>query len=261
MKTNDTNTDAVLSEKLNYLRLPGLRDRWDDYIKLAARKNFSHDRLLRHIIEEEYSSKRENARRYRLQKARIPEQLIIETYPFARQPKLSRKKIMAIYDSMTWMKNAENIIWLGGTGCGKTGLATAFLIHAINYGYSGRYILFAELVNELYQSVADHTEAKVIKKYLACDCLLIDEIGYIEVEPVQTGLFFTLMHKRHKTKPTLITSNLGFAEWSAFLKNDHLTAALIDRLTENSHVINMKGCKSLRPGPAELSTKATKAGP
>ncbi len=83
--------------------------------------------------------------------------------------------------------------------------------------------------------------------------MLIDEIGYVEVEPVQAGLFFTLMHERHKKKPTLITSNLGFAEWGSFLKNDHLTAALIDRLTENSHVINMKGCKSLR-APAERRT-------
>jgi DNA replication protein DnaC len=130
---------------------------------------------------------------------------------------------------------------------GKTGLATAFLIHAINTGYKGYFITFPDLVERLYQSVADHSEAKVIKKFAAYDCLLIDELGYVEVEPVQVGLFFTLMHKRHKQKPTLITSNLGFSQWSSFLKNDHLTAALIDRLTENSHVLNMKNCVSLRP--------------
>jgi DNA replication protein DnaC len=61
------------------------------------------------------------------------------------------------------------------------------------------------------------------------------------------GLFFTLMQKRHKKKSTLITSNLGVSQWTSFLKNDQLTAALIDRLTENSHVINMKNCVSLRP--------------
>ena len=75
----------------------------------------------------------------------------------------------------------------------------------------------------------------------------MDEIGYVETEPVQVGLFFTILHQRHKKKPTLITSNLGFSQWGSFLKNDHLTAALIDRLTENSHVFNMKGCVSLRP--------------
>jgi DNA replication protein DnaC len=145
------------------------------------------------------------------------------------------------------MNQSQNIIWLGATGCGKTGLATGFLIHAIDQGYSGRYVLFADLIAELYRSVADHSEAGVLKNYLAFDCLLIDEMGYIELEPVQVGLFFTLMHQRHKKKPTLITSNLGFGEWGSFLKNDHLTAALIDRLTENSHVVNMRGCVSLRP--------------
>lgn len=100
---------------------------------------------------------------------------------------------------------------------------------------------------ELFRSVADHSEQRILKRYLAYDCLLVDEVGYVEVEPVQVGLFFTLMHKRHRKRPTLITSNLGFSEWRSFLKNDHLTAALIDRLTENSHVINMKNCISLRP--------------
>jgi len=98
----------------------------------------------------------------------------------------------------------------------------------------------------LYQSIADHSQDKLIKTFAAYDCLLIDELGYIEMESVQVGLFFTLMHKRHKTKSTLLTSNLGFAQWAEFLKNDQLTAALIDRVTENSHVINMKKCVSLR---------------
>jgi DNA replication protein DnaC len=236
-----------LAEILKYLRLGGLSAHWEDYLKLAAERGFSHARLLTHVLEEEYRIKRENARQLRLKHARIPEPLVIETFPFERQPKLNKKKIMALYDSLSYMRQSQNLIWLGITGCGKTGLATSFLIHAINQGYSGRYVLFADLIGELYAAVADHSENKVLKKYLAFDCLLIDEMGYIEVEPVQVGLFFTLMHQRHKKKPTLITSNLGFADWASFLKNDHLTAALIDRLTENSHVINMKGCKGLRP--------------
>jgi DNA replication protein DnaC len=92
----------------------------------------------------------------------------------------------------------------------------------------------------------------VLKRYFSYDCLLIDELGYVEVEPVQVGLFFTLMHRRHKKKPTLITSNLGFSDWRSFLHNGHLTAALVDRLTEESHVINMKNCDSLRPKPNEI---------
>lgn len=235
------------SESLKYLRLGGLLAHWDSYLKLAAEKRFSHDHLLTHVVAEECRIKRENARQRRLRGAHIPEELVIETFPFARQPKLNKKKIMELYDTLGYMRHSQNIIWLGATGCGKTGLATSFLIHAINQGYTGRYVRFADLVGELYRAVADHSETKVLKTYCAIECLQIDEIGYVEVEPIQVGLFFTLMQQRHKKKPTLITSNLGFGEWRSFLKNDHLTAALIDRLTENSHVINMKECVSIRP--------------
>ena len=130
---------------------------------------------------------------------------------------------MALYDSLSFMTEKRNIVWLGATGCGKTGLATSFLTHAIHEGFSARFVRFADLIHQLYQSVADHSEAEVLKYYSSFDIIHIDEIGYIEVEPVQVGLFFTLMQQRHQKKPTLITSNLGFSEWGKFLKNDALT--------------------------------------
>jgi DNA replication protein DnaC len=239
--------DKELQTMLKYLRLHGLLDRWDELIAKARKGKFSHERLLKHVLMEEYRTKGDNARILRRKRAHLPELLEIETFPFTRQPKLNRKRIMSLYDSFDFMAKKQNIVWLGPTGCGKTGLATSFLLQAIDRGHRGFFITFAKLVAELYASLADHSEEKVIKKYLSYDCLVIDEVGYVEVEPVQVGLFFTLMQQRHKNKPTIFTSNLGFSEWGAFLKNPHLTAALVDRLTENSHVINMKNCKTLRP--------------
>ena len=239
--------DEKLTQMLKYLRLSGLLTNWDRYLEIAQKGNYSHARLLEYVVAQEYKIKKENARKMRLARARIPEKFVIETFPFNRQPKLNKKKLLNMYDRFDYMEKSQNLIFMGPTGTGKTGLATAFLTHAIDCGYNGRFVGFAELVEQLYQSVADHTEARVIKTFAATDCLVIDELGYVEVEPVQVGLFFTLMHKRHKKKTTLITTNLGFSQWSSFLKNDHLTAALIDRLTENSHVINMKNCVSLRP--------------
>ncbi|MEA1883281.1 MAG: ATP-binding protein [Thermotogota bacterium] len=239
--------DDELIKMLKYIGLRGLLANWDHYISIAQNGNFSHVRLLKYIIEEEYKIKRENSRKRRLSRAKIPETFVIETFPFDKQLKLNRKKVLTIYDSFDYMSKSQNIIWIGPTGTGKTGLATAFLMQTIDKGYNGRFILFPELIELLYKSVADHSESKVVKTFASYDCLVIDELGYVEVEPVQVGLFFTLMSKRHKKKTTLITSNLGFAQWTSFLKNDNLTAALIDRLTENSHVINMKSCVSLRP--------------
>ena len=216
--------DEAMTTMLKALRLWGLRERWD-----------------------EYRSKQDRARAFRLKRAQIPEPYVMATYPFARQPKLERKKVLAVYDSFDYVQKKRNVILIGPTGSGKTGLATAFLTQAIERGCKGRFVRFADLVAELYAAVADHTQEKVLRQYAKYDCLLIDEVGYVEVEPAQAGLFFTLMQKRHKKRPTLITSNLGFADWPGFLRNDHLTAALLDRLSETSYVINMRRCVSIRP--------------
>ena len=236
-----------LQQILKFLRLWGLLANWDQLIAEARKGKFSHERLLKRVLESEFETKSDNARTLRRKRSHIPDPLEIETYPFARQPRLNRKRIMSLYDGFEYMTKGQNVVWMGPTGCGKTGLATSFLLQAIDRGYRGYFVTFAELVAELYASLADHSEEKVIRKYLAYDCLLIDEVGYVEVEPAQVGMFFTLMQKRHKNKTTLLTSNLGFSEWGSFLKNNHLTAALVDRLTENSHVINMQNCKTLRP--------------
>ena len=118
----------------------------------------------------------------------IPEILEIETFPFARQPKLDRKQIMSLFDRFDYMTKRQNIVWLGPTGCGKSGLATGFLLQALDRGYRGYFVTFPELLAELYASLADRSEAKVLRQYARYDCLVIDEVGYVEIEPAQVGL-------------------------------------------------------------------------
>lgn len=235
-----------LRKILKYLRLGGLLVHWDEWLAEAERGRFSHARLLKHVLEGEYRLKSEHARLLRRKRANLPEILEIETYPFARQPKLDRKRVMSVYDRFEYITKHQNIVWIGPTGCGKTGLATGFLLQALDQGYRGHFIPFPELLAELYASLADHSEAKVLRRYASYDCLVVDEIGYADIDPAQVALFFTLLQRRHKTKTTLLTSNLGFGEWGTFLKNPHLTAALLDRLTETTVVFNMKGCRTLR---------------
>lgn len=240
------NIDDELVRMLKFLRLGRLLSSWDETLEKARQGRYSSERLLKYIVEEEYRAKRENARLLRRQRAHIPEMLEIETFPFDKQPKLDRKRVMSLYDSFDYMTKQRGVVWLGPTGCGKTGLATGFLLQAIDRGYRGYFITFPELIQELFQSMADRSDHKVFRRYLSYDCLVIDEIGYVDVEPAQVGQFFTLMHKRHTRKTTIITSNLGFSEWGSFLKNSQLTSALNDRLTSSSYVINMKDCQSLR---------------
>ena len=90
--------DEKLQQMLKYIRLSGLLANWDRYLSIAQKGNYSHARLLKYILEQEYKIKKENARKMRLARARIPEKYVIETFPFARQPKLNKKKIINMYE-------------------------------------------------------------------------------------------------------------------------------------------------------------------
>ena len=101
-------------------------------------------------------------------------------------------------------------------------------------------------------------EQKVLKKLQSYDVLLIDELGYISCNKEQAGLFFDMMRRRHKKNTTLITTQLGFDEWGSFLQDTHLTAALLDRITENCAVFNMKDCISIREKKIIYAAKSDK---
>ena len=241
-----TRGDDDLVRKLAYLKIKGLDTDWDEYIAAAQRENMSHERFLRHVVDRLHDSKQTYGRQMRFKRARITEVWEMATYPFAKQPKLKRSRILNIYDSMDYMTKNRNVVFMGPTGVGKTGLATSLLINAINNGYTGYFTSFPDLIESLFKSMAAHREDQLVRRYASYDCLQIDELGYVDVEKAQIGLFFKLMSMRHNRRTTLLTTNLGFADWPEFLKNERLAAALVDRLTSSSHVINMKGCVSLR---------------
>ena len=252
--------DDELLRQLDYLGIRGLKDRWSDYVAHAEKEGMGHDRFLRHVVAQSYAHRRAYAREMRLKRAAIEEVLVMETFPFEKQPNLDRKRVLNIHDSMDYVHKHQNVVLVGPPGCGKTGIATSFLVNAINHDHTGYFITFPKLISILFKSLAAHKEDRLLKTLAAFDVMCIDEIGYVEVEPAQTGLFFRLMSMRHRRKSTIVTSNLGFSEWAPFLKNDQLTAALIDRLTENSHVINMKKCVSIRPkGPDDDGGKPARA--
>jgi DNA replication protein DnaC len=177
--------DEQLKTMLKYLRLGGLAARWDEFLAEARQECYSHERLLKNVLQAEYSAKKERARLLRRRRANIPEILEIETFPFDRQPNLDRQRVMALYDSFEYMTKQRDLVWLGPTGVGKSGLATGFLLQALDREYRGHYVTFPELLAELYASLADHSQQRVLRKYARFDCLLIDEIGYVEIEAAQ----------------------------------------------------------------------------
>lgn len=252
---HERDMDDEIKKQLRYLDLSDLVEHWDEILAEANKKKISYHRFLTDIISRQYQSTRERRRLARIKAAKIPEMLCMETFPFARQPKLQKKMVMEMYDSLQYIHQGQVLCLIGPTGCGKSGLATAFLIHAINQGYRGMFVDFRDLVGQLYKAGADFSEKNILRRFEAFDCLLIDELGYRSVEKDEAGLFFDLMKRRHKKKCTIITTQLGFEEWNNFLKNKHLTMALLDRITENCTVFDMQKCISIRLKRIAYATK------
>lgn len=238
--------DDKIKTQLQSLKLRHLLHNWDEILKTAQDEKYSYYRFLTEVIAKEYSEQQERQRMARIKRANIPELYVMETFPFEKQPHLKKRMIMELYDSMKFIKEPQHLVFFGPTGCGKTGLGTSFLVHALNQGYRGYYIEFKDLLSKLFQALADHSEIKVMDHFQAYDLLLVDELGYGGIDKDRAGLFFELLKRRYRKKTTIITSQLGFDEWKNTLQDPHLTNAILDRVTERCTIFNMKKCISLR---------------
>jgi len=150
------------------------------------------------------------------------------------------------FAELEFIPRAENIVFVGETGVGKTGLASALLLKAMQNGYRGLFIRAQDLFDEMYASLADRSTRRLLTALARIDVLLIDELGYLNLKSEQTNIFFKLMEERHHRHPTIITTNLSYPEWQGFLGNRALVDALLSRLRERCHTVKIDG-PCLRP--------------
>lgn len=251
MKTNM----KEIQEKTGFLRLPYLKENLDSIIAWAFKNKPSYVTFLKRIIDYDYNLKKDKALIARIKRARLPEQYTIDTFPFEKQKKLDKCKVMTLYDSLDYINKNLTLLFVGPTGCGKSGLAISFLLHAIHEGYRGLHVDFQELLLLLGKAKGSFQEEKLIQKYIGYQILLIDEMGYSPCNEEKAGLFFDLFKKRYKNTTTIITTQYGFDEWNTFFNNEHMTAAIIDRITTNCALFNMKNCISIRDKNILYGTK------
>ena len=144
-----------------------------------------------------------------------------------------------------FISRAANLVFIGDTGVGKTGLASAILLRALQRGHRGLFIKAQDLFDDMYRSLADHSSRALIDRLMRVDLLLIDEMGYLNLRPEQSNIFFKLMEERYGKKATIITTNLNYDDWYGFLSQKEMVRALLDRLRHRCHTIRIEG-QSLR---------------
>ena len=132
-------------------------------------------------------------------------------------------------------------MFIGPTGVGKTGVASGLLLKALQNGYRGLFIKAQDLFDEMYASLADRSSRRLLDRLIRVDALVIDEMGYLNLKPEQTNIFFKLMEERYRRKATVITTNLEYDEWHNFLGNKALCEALLSRLRHQCHTVRIDG--------------------
>jgi DNA replication protein DnaC len=229
-----------LAQLFASLKLRKMAEIYDAEAQKGEKSGEPTSRLLARLLRAELHDRQERSLAARIKQAKLPEQWSLESFPFKRQPGVSQRQIRTLAE-LDFIGRAENIVFIGETNVGKTGLATGLLLKAMQNGYRGIFVSAQDLFDEMYASLADRSTRHLLNRLAHVDVLLVDELGYQNLKPEQTNIFFKLMHERHRRKPTILTSNLDYPEWHDFFGNAKLVEALLTRLRYKCHTIKING--------------------
>lgn len=232
-------TDEI-AQLLKSLHLRAVAAILDDELATAEKSQSSYQELLVRLLRAQWHHQQESALAWRIERAKLPEKWSLESFPFKKQPGVSARQIRA-FAELDFVAKAENIVFIGPTGVGKTGLATGLLLKALQNGHRGLFVRAQDLFDEMYASLADRSSRKLIATLARVDVLVIDEMGYLNLRPEQTNIFFKLMEERYRRHATIISTNLEFDEWHQFLGNKPLVDALLSRLLHQCHTVRITG--------------------
>ena len=222
------------------LKLPATRQNFREEIMEANEKNYSHERFLNGLLEKEADLRRENGKKSRIRLANFPAKKYLEDLHVEELPEDAQKKLKNL-SSLEFIKSGKNVILAGNAGTGKTHIATGLGIKACIEGYRVLFTSVPSLVNQLKESRSNKMLRAMENKFEKYDLIIADELGYISFDKEGSELLFTHLSLRAGRKSTIITTNLSFERWEEIFKDPVMTAAMIDRLTHKSYIVNMNG--------------------
>ena len=250
--------ESSIKEYAAYLKLSYIKNNYDHLIKLAKAEDMDHETFLDNILESEVLYRKENLIRKRQIKANFPYKLTLNEFKREHLSTEIQRKIKEL-ETLEFVTNKENIILIGNPGTGKTALSLALGLEACLKNKTVLFISVPQLLIEINEAMSRSELLRYKRKFERYDLVIIDELGYSSFSKDSGEILFNLLSSRNNSGSLIITSNLTLDRWNEVFHDTILTGAIVDRLANRAHMIDMSGeSYRIRQTKEWMNSNATK---